>query len=93
MAEEGRITIVEAKLPTAKQQLQREADATEERKECRHNLPLMTSMPVHYVGEWICDDCDFVGTSKPARSPLSDWTMGAHSQIPLRDGFATLVAR
>ena len=33
------------------------------REKCKHILPLTTTMPIHYEGVWVCDDCNFEGKS------------------------------
>ena len=58
MSERGRITVFDEKLPTAAQQAQRELDATAVRAACQHDIPVVDTMPVHYGGEWVCDDCE-----------------------------------
>ena len=67
MAEAGRHTEVEAKPCTAAQQAQPEKDAEVVRDKCQHDLPLTKTMPLHYEGWWVCDDCAFEGKAKVER--------------------------
>ena len=64
MAARGRETVVDDRPATATEQLQREKDAEKVREDCTHKLKLSSDMPVHYEGEWVCDDCDVTSARK-----------------------------
>ena len=64
MAARGRETVVDDRPATATEQLQREKDAEKVREYCTHKLKLSSDMPVHYEGEWVCDDCDVTSARK-----------------------------
>ena len=64
VAARGRETVVDDRPATATEQLQREKDAEKVREDCTHKLKLSSDMPVHYEGEWVCDDCDVTSARK-----------------------------